>query len=473
MEKLILRSIMWGADKIPDTWFEKVPGGYYKAKEEAEAKAKKAEGKPASSGSGGGDEERSRRHSMGDTSRRPSRIDTRDEGYRSDGPRRRRQRDNQRDSYDGPDDDYYSGDDRHRRRNHGSYRPGRTYDDDQRYGHEDEYGRPSRYDRQKDRRTNGTAQSQQPTPDRLAAPLGAATAGAYFGTAGTQATPYPQSNLASLQAHYSQPAANGTTSVANGYVPYADIYGHPASSTRSSVLSPPPQSNNGSVKPNETNRLGHPVAPQTYYQNPYAQDGATSATASAGAAYSGHANHTTARYEDDYNSSQYDHHDDDRYLGYDDTGRPYSLSPNPHGRSKRNYSPSFDSYNSRDHASRRARSARHRAEDEPIRSKSQGGRGKSGLREAFDTSQRGLGYGAFGAIAGGLFASEFAEGPIPIAIGATVGALGANAYEARERYVPPGYDLSGGIRSPPPPTGDPRKPFNTRFGADGMPPPSR
>ena len=38
MEKLVLRGIMYGADKIPDSWFEKVPGGYYKGPQDKQSK---------------------------------------------------------------------------------------------------------------------------------------------------------------------------------------------------------------------------------------------------------------------------------------------------------------------------------------------------------------------------------------------------------------------------------------------------
>lgn len=32
----LFNSLMYGADKIPDSWFEKVPGGYYRTKERAD-----------------------------------------------------------------------------------------------------------------------------------------------------------------------------------------------------------------------------------------------------------------------------------------------------------------------------------------------------------------------------------------------------------------------------------------------------
>lgn len=74
------------------------------------------------------------------------------------------------------------------------------------------------------------------------------------------------------------------------------------------------------------------------------------------------------------------------------------------------------------------------------------------IKENFDTSQRGLGYGAVGAIVGGLLGSEVDKGPIPMAIGAALGGLGANAFEARERYVDPRKPQSAQL----PPQGPPR-----------------
>ncbi|KAI7338898.1 hypothetical protein KC315_g1544 [Hortaea werneckii] len=98
MEKLILRSIMYGADKIPDSWFDKVPGGFYKAKDSTQKKASDKEAgkygtRPrTSSGSSGANgsgrtSERSRRYSTGDPLRGAAPLDgyEGDDGYRSEG----------------------------------------------------------------------------------------------------------------------------------------------------------------------------------------------------------------------------------------------------------------------------------------------------------------------------------------------------------------------------------------------------
>jgi uncharacterized membrane protein YebE (DUF533 family) len=104
-----------------------------------------------------------------------------------------------------------------------------------------------------------------------------------------------------------------------------------------------------------------------------------------------------------------------------------------------------DSYDARAQDGR-SRSER-RSED---KSKSRG-KSKSRVREVFDTTQRGLGYGAVGAVTGGLIGSEFGKGAIPTAIGAAVGALGANAFEAREKYVQPRQPQNAQIPTQPPP----------------------
>lgn len=55
------------------------------------------------------------------------------------------------------------------------------------------------------------------------------------------------------------------------------------------------------------------------------------------------------------------------------------------------------------------------------------------MRDRFDTSERGMGYGTIGAIAGGLVGNELGKGLLPTAAGAVVGALGTNAFQAREK----------------------------------------
>ena len=87
-----------------------------------------------------------------------------------------------------------------------------------------------------------------------------------------------------------------------------------------------------------------------------------------------------------------------------------------------------------------ARSERRRPSDKPPRTKSRG-KSLSRLTQNFDTSQRGLGYSGVGALAGGLVGSEIGKGPIPAAIGAALGGIGANAFGVRERFVADPRDL--------------------------------
>lgn len=427
MEKLILRSVMYGADKIPDSWFEKVPGGFYKNKEEA-ARAKKAQAKNggsssrpgtsgSGSGSGGGGGGRSRRSSTGDPKRRPPPPDDYDgaEGGRRAGGNRRRQ---ERSPYDGGGDDaYYSGDDRHRRRNHGSSRRRRSFDDD-RYGYDDGYGRAPREDRNDERRANGRApypQSGYASPQVPPDMYGPAAAGAAAGLAATGAAPYPPSNPASPPPQSTQPPPNGKSGgFGNAYVPYANIYGQPAQQAPRHPFSPP-SSANGSVQPNGANQVAPP--PNNYHQNANAQQAATAAAAGAGAAYTGQAGpyRNGEGYDPRYDDPPYDHRYDDRYNGYDEFGRPYPLSPptSRHGKSGREYSPPYDS-SSRGDPDRQPRSDHRSGGDDMKRTKSQGAgaRGKhlSIMRSTFDPSQRGLGYGAVGALAGGWSAVRWGRG---------------------------------------------------------------
>ncbi len=47
-------------------------------------------------------------------------------------------------------------------------------------------------------------------------------------------------------------------------------------------------------------------------------------------------------------------------------------------------------------------------------------------------SERGVGYGTIGALAGGLLGSEVGHGIVPTIAGALVGGLGANVFEKRD-----------------------------------------
>ena len=461
MEKLILRSVMYGADKIPDSWFEKVPGGFYKEKDNPKSQNGKS-GQNRNSGSGSSGK---RRNTNNYDNRR--RYEDDDQGYRSEGGARRDRR--SRSSYDRPaDDDYY--DDRRGPRREKSHRRRRSFDDDRNWRDDDGYGRHPHPDghyggRESGRRppypqvdpyydrgrpsTGGSDQPANPFSRGAGVAAGAAA----------EAPPYPQSSdprspslpSPSYGSPAPQQARNG--GIGNGYVPYADIYGQP---TPRQPFSPPPPSD-GSVRPNSLNQVSPPIASpqQGYQQNPFAQQAPTAAAAGAGAEYDGRAGFMN---QDPRKMNGYDpRYSARRFNGYDENEQTYSESPPPPRRpSRQDYSPSYDSYDSPADNPRRSRSER-RNDDRRERKPQNQGRSKSRVREAFDPSQRGLSYGAVGAVAGGLAGREIGKGAIPMAIGATIGALGANAFEARDRYVDSRQPLSA--QSPttqprPPPAND-------------------
>ena len=76
---------------------------------------------------------------------------------------------------------------------------------------------------------------------------------------------------------------------------------------------------------------------------------------------------------------------------------------------------------------------------------------KSRVKESLDTSERGLGYG-IGALARELFGNKSGKGPIPKVLGAAVGGLSANTYEAREKYVNPRQTQNAQIPTQPTPS---------------------
>lgn len=271
-------------------------------------------------------------------------------------------------------------------------------------------------------------------PEWSAAPAAAAA------TAPQVANGYP---LSPNQSSYGSPppqqppqpnTANRSTStlrggMATGYVPYANIYGGPTNAQQNSPFSPPP-SDVGSVQPNFMNQVAPPVAKQQdYHQNPYAQE----APVGSQPGYIPDPYYTARRHEDQQRSTRNNdkgHNGDDSDSANDPrSSRSTSRKQRPR---RDDYSPSTDSYDSHStHQPRRTRSERRPGSD---RGPQQQQRGKSGVRGAFDTSQRGLGYSAVGALAGGLIGSEVGKGPLTKGLGAVVGALGANLFEARERY---------------------------------------
>lgn len=91
------------------------------------------------------------------------------------------------------------------------------------------------------------------------------------------------------------------------------------------------------------------------------------------------------------------------------------------------------------HSRSSGRSHRHRDEKDDSRSRRKSrnhSRARSSVRDRFDTSDKGLGYGTIGALAGGLMGSEMGRGGVlPTVAGAVIGGLGANAFEGREKSV--------------------------------------
>nr|POE59056.1 hypothetical protein CFP56_24326 [Quercus suber] len=382
MEKLILRSVMYGADKIPDKWFDKVPGGFYKPQKEA----LKMERKKHSDNRRHHKSDRhhhGRRYSAGETSRgqRPKL-----EGYHSDGERRRHDH-RARSSYDGGEDDEYSGDDRHRRRRHGADRRRRqSRNDNDRYGHRDGHESSPRDDYEDDHRTHRRgsppADSDEPLGSRRSRNMDRYDPGDEF--VADDAAQLPSDPMPS-----DQPPIDP-----NVYVPYANIYGGPK------PTAVPPMAR--SVQPNGFHQVAPRVAPLHYQQNVDAQQAPTAAAAGAGAMYDGQPGwlypedpRWDPRYANARNESRSDHDD--------------SVSED-------------------------RRSRRHdREQDHHRRTKSHGGRAKSKAKEMFDSSKRGLGYSALGGVAGGLAGNEVGSGKVPIGLGAAAGALGANALQARQR----------------------------------------
>lgn len=181
------------------------------------------------------------------------------------------------------------------------------------------------------------------------------------------------------QLHAPQPRA--AEPAYTGYVPYSDIYGSARSTGPQTTFSPQPHSMNQVSPP----RRGTP------------------------------SDYSDRLYPDDRHSRAYDGTYDDRY------NDRYQGRRDPRARS-------YDSYDSRDDYRRGRR-------DDDYADRRERGKSSSGLSGTFDGSQRGLGYGAVGAIAGGLVGSGVGKGPVPATIGAVLGGLGANMFEARERQV--------------------------------------
>ena len=257
MEKLVLRGIMYGADKIPDSWFEKVPGGFYKEKERKQHE----KDEKRRSQSHRRDRSRRRRHSDEHEDRRRRYDEDADRedraGYATD---RRRRHERSRSSYDGGAD--YDSEETERERRHDRRR---TYGDNDRYGYDDGSSRPNgaRHNYAPDFSPTGSHRpSQYPDPKVNSASKRASVAAA-AASAGTAAAFAQQTQRHNPVA--SPPvvpvAAPVPGSVPVSYIPYSDIYGAGAPYPRGApnAFSPPPAASVSPVQPNVV-----PGAPQAY-----------------------------------------------------------------------------------------------------------------------------------------------------------------------------------------------------------------
>ncbi|KAK6440951.1 hypothetical protein LTR95_002821 [Oleoguttula sp. CCFEE 5521] len=385
MEKLILRGVMYGADKIPDQWFDKVPGGFYKQKEEARRERERSRRRDGHGRSGGGErdhrrEEPRRRRYSDEYEDRSRKYNTNDDGYgmrrsatNGQAPKRYSRGANSVDGADDEGDPYFDGD---RPKYMGRQHVGRQerYDprDDDRYGYEDGYGARGRREEEGRYEPPPLGSDSGRGKEYVAAATAAGAAAAAHG-----------------QRERSDPPATGG---AGQYVPYAHLYGEDA--TRGSVT--------GSVQPNSMNQVGAAFSPPA-------------STAGAG----------TARFAEDQSG-----YDDSRRRSYSPS--EYDTGYIPPARVARHRSPSYDRYDSRP---RRTRSERRRPSDHPSSRTKSRGKSLSRMKENFDTSQKGLGYGGVGALAGAAIGKDMGKGPLPAAIGAVLGGVGANAFGARERFV--------------------------------------
>lgn len=431
MEKLILRSVMYGADKIPDSWFERLPGGFYKTKTGVVVKK---DSRPPTDRELRDPDRRShrRRNSDSGMSRGMPPDETRlDDGYRSEGPRRRHDR-RGRSRYDGGQDDRDSGEDRRRPQRRGADDRSRRHRiDDDRHGYRDGNARPDDYLNEDRRMSSGRRLPPLSYPySDVATKADSTTHDSNPANpamvAGAAMTTGAASNPNNILPSSPPLSASGFT---NGYIPYAHLYG------ASQLTSPP--STPGSSIPNSFGQLNpfqhpHPVALRTYQQNADAQQAPSATAAGAGAIYDGQPGWIypeDPRWDPRYMTGR----DERRRVrdGYDAEEEDSHPPPRSHQHASRTHrSSAIHSSDSRDE---RLGLNDGRSDDrQPTRS--HGGRGKS-IREMFDPSQRGLAYSAVGALAGGLVGSEMGGGKVSTGLGAALGAISANAFEARERYV--------------------------------------
>ena len=260
MEKLVLRGIMYGADKIPDSWIEKVPGGYYKGPQDKQSKGNDKDDKRRDKR----EKSRRRRHSDEYEERRPRN----EESYDSDRPERRR-RDADRSSYDGGDSNDSVDEERQRRRARRS-----TINDADRYGYNDGFSRrdstrrsyaPNDRYESSPHESQGSSQYADPYFDHAAKRNSAAAVAAGVGTAAAMAQ---QSQRHVSSAPPMVPAAfPAQAPVAASYVPYSNISGANPAQTPSGrqMFSPPLANSVSSVQANSMNQVTPVVSPPNTY----------------------------------------------------------------------------------------------------------------------------------------------------------------------------------------------------------------
>lgn len=412
----------------------------------------------------------SRRYSDDEYDDDKPRGDYRDEGYRSDGYRdqnyRRSGRGDGHTRFDGGDDGGF--DEINNRPRRQRIRPARR-DEDDRYGYGDGH-RPTFRD------TNPRKPRPQKEPPYPSSPQNRGPPDSPH--VGFDSGPAAMGHAATMSASSAygspppglHPGAQSTSSlrggISTGYVPYAHIYGGPTHpQSQQGDFAPSPTSERGSVHPSFANQVVSPSGsrppvkrhPAGYEQNPLAQEAP--------------AGNQPGYLVDPHHG---DRHFDERHDGDDDRDERHGSRSPPHRRASRREDSRDrrgDSRDRREHSRSRREDSRDRYESPDSRdgrhsqrrerSRHSGreksrGAGKSVIEDNIDTSQRGLGYTAVGALGGGLLGEKVGEkvgkGFITSSLGAVVGAAGANAFQARERYVddyPPRKSTS--TRLPPKP----------------------
>lgn len=356
---------MYGVDKVPDKWFEKVPGGFYKAQQKAEEKTQGAKG---SHGEDGG--KKPRRYSHNQDDRRRARRDRYEDERRSDDKRRQDRRG--RSSYDGSHDDDFTKDDRRGAKESDGRRRRHSAD---RYGHKDgsDSNSKARNNAYYGDRKHDTGKQSRPTDpyfdERQRPVTGESSRGANQFPPKRAATMMERAAAAETGAQYPQPRQSATmpsssmklapppapdgpraSSIASKYTPYAHIYGQPDSGPHT-TFAPPPTSPSGPAQSSFATQLSssNNASEQGYQQNPFAQQAPTAADAGAGAQYTGQPIFSP---QPKWPTSVR------AFTGYENKP-PYPESPRP-GRSTDRYSPSYASHEKerRDSDVRRTRSER-------------------------------------------------------------------------------------------------------------------